>query len=61
MLLVIRKKDEKDFMKSQIITLNTRRSPKGHFERSMFTSCLCKNIKKAANLTLTALLSMWTS
>jgi len=39
MLLFIRKKDEKDFMKSQIITLNTRRSPKGHFGRSMFTSC----------------------
>lgn len=39
MLLVIRKKDEKDFMKSQIITLNTRRSPKGHFGSSMFTSC----------------------
>ena len=39
MLLVIRKKDENDFMNSQIITLNTRRSLKDHFERSMFTLC----------------------
>ena len=50
MLLVIRKKDENDFMNSQIITLNTRRSLKDHFERSMFTLCSPREERAPTNI-----------
>ena len=60
MLLVIRKKDENDFMNSQIITLNTRRSLKDHFERSMFTLCSPREERAPTNF-VGALSSVWTS